>query len=516
MFEPIVKEIPSYQNPILPCDFSDPDAIRVGEDYYMISSSFTYIPGVPVLHSKDLVHWERVGYCVREIPYERYRKPVHGCGTWAPALRYHEGRFYVFIPMPDEGIFVTTAENPAGEWTPLRCIKEACGWIDPCPLWDEDGNVYMAHAFANSRCGIKHKIQMSKLDPQTLEVIEDGPIVFDGFQTQPTAEGPKMYKRNGWYYIFIPAGGVENGWQTVLRSRSIYGPYEEKIVLHQGNTDINGPHQGAWVDTPEGTDWFVHFQDAGTRGRIIHLQPMCWRGDWPFIGQEQNGDGIGEPVRRWPLPAAQKYDARLLYSDSFAKGEPGLQWQWQGNPSEDWLENVRDEGLAMRICPLSKGASNLLWHMPNVLSQMLPAADFCVSVEADLQNASEGTAMGLTLLGLDYSFAEVRREKHGLQISAGHGQADSTAWDAQAAEYVDETIALSNGAVVLLAEITEGKWVRYSVEENGKARQLAKPFMLKECVWTGARLGLFARAYSEEAQGTALFCNFKVTVEKEG
>ena len=222
-----------YQNPVLPMDFSDPDAIRVGEDYYLISSSFTYLPGVPVLHSKDLVHWERIGNCVERLPFDRYAQPAHGCGTWAPALRYHAGRFYAFIPLPDEGIFYTEATDPAGPWSALHCVKSASGWIDPCPLWDDDGSVYMAHAFAKSRCGIKHKIQLSRLDPETLEVVEDGPIVFDGTLSQPTAEGPKMYKRNGWYYIFIPAGGVEYGWQTVLRARNVYGPYEEKIVMHQ-------------------------------------------------------------------------------------------------------------------------------------------------------------------------------------------------------------------------------------------------------------------------------------------
>lgn len=250
-----------YQNPVLPMDFSDPDAIRVGEDYYLISSSFTYLPGVPVLHSKDLVHWERIGNCVERLPFDRYAQPAHGCGTWAPALRYHVGRFYAFIPLPDEGIFYTEATDPAGPWSALHCVKSASGWIDPCPLWDDDGSVYMAHAFAKSRCGIKHKIQLSRLDPETLEVVEDGPIVFDGTLSQPTAEGPKMYKRNGWYYIFIPAGGVEYGWQTVLRARNVYGPYEEKIVMHQGASSINGPHQGAWVTAPDGSDWFLHFQD---------------------------------------------------------------------------------------------------------------------------------------------------------------------------------------------------------------------------------------------------------------
>ena len=284
----------NYQNPILPMDFSDPDAVRVGEDYYLISSSFTYLPGVPVLHSKDLVHWERIGNCVERLPFDRYAQPAHGCGTWAPALRYHAGRFYAFIPLPDEGIFYTEATDPAGPWSALHCVKSASGWIDPCPLWDDDGSVYMAHAFAKSRCGIKHKIQLSRLDPETLEVVEDGPIVFDGTLSQPTAEGPKMYKRNGWYYIFIPAGGVEYGWQTVLRARNVYGPYEEKIVMHQGASSINGPHQGAWVTAPDGSDWFLHFQDRFELGRVVHLQPMCWHSDWPFIGLEQNGDGIGD------------------------------------------------------------------------------------------------------------------------------------------------------------------------------------------------------------------------------
>uniref|UniRef100_UPI0040290B67 glycoside hydrolase 43 family protein n=1 Tax=Gemmiger formicilis TaxID=745368 RepID=UPI0040290B67 len=262
----------NYQNPVLPMDFSDPDAVRVGEDYYLISSSFTYLPGVPVLHSRDLVHWERIGNCVERLPFDRYAEPAHGCGTWAPSLRWHDGRFYAFIPLPDEGIFYTTATDPRGPWSELHCVKEASGWIDPCPLWDDDGSVYMAHAFANSRCGIKHKIQLSKLNPETLEVIDDGPIVFDGTLTQPTAEGPKMYKRDGWYYIFIPAGGVEYGWQTVLRSRNVLGPYEDRIVMHQGNAKTNGPHQGAWVDDPQGNDWFLHFQDRFELGRVVHLQ----------------------------------------------------------------------------------------------------------------------------------------------------------------------------------------------------------------------------------------------------
>lgn len=216
----------NYRNPVLYMDYSDPDVIRVGEDYYMVASSFTYLPGVPLLHSRDLIHWEQLAWCVEKLPFARYDLPAHGCGTWAPAIRYHDGMFYVFIPLPDEGIFVTTAKNPAGPWSELHCIKQACGWIDPCPFWDDDGSAYMAHAYAKSRCGIKHRIDVCRMAPDASRLLDDGVEVFNNELMHPTMEGPKFYKRNGWYYIFAPAGGVGTGWQVALRSRSPLGPYE--------------------------------------------------------------------------------------------------------------------------------------------------------------------------------------------------------------------------------------------------------------------------------------------------
>lgn len=222
-------------------DFSDPDAIRVGggllPDLFQL-----YLPaGVRCCTAKILSTGSASATAWSVCRLTAMPSPPMAAGTWAPALRYHAGRFYAFIPLPDEGIFYTEATDPRRplECAALRKIRQR--WIDPCPLWDDDGSVYMAHAFAKSRCGIKHKIQLSRLDPETLEVVEDGPIVFDGTLSQPTAEGPKMYKRNGWYYIFIPAGGVEYGWQTVLRARNVYGPYEEKIVMHQGPAPSTAP-----------------------------------------------------------------------------------------------------------------------------------------------------------------------------------------------------------------------------------------------------------------------------------
>ena len=159
-------------------------------------------------------------------------------------------------------------------------------------------------------------------------------MVFDGHDAHPTVEGPKFYKRNGFYYIFAPAGGVPTGWQLVLRSKNIYGPYEEKIVLAQGNTTVNGPHQGAWVDTQTGEDWFLHFQDKGAYGRIVHLQPMIWKNDFPVIGVDKDGDGTGEPVLTYKKPNVGKtYPIETPPdSDEFDDAKLGLQWQWHANP----------------------------------------------------------------------------------------------------------------------------------------------------------------------------------------
>ena len=236
----------TYSNPILFSDYSDPDVIRAGDDFFMTASSFSNVPGLPILHSRDLVHWKVINYALPRIPEFRYENPVHGCGVWAPAIRQHGGKFYIYFPMPDEGIYVTTADDPAGEWSDPVNIRPGAGWIDPCPLWDDDGRAYLVNALAGSRAHRKSVLNISEMAPDGMSLISGPELVFDGEATgNPTVEGPKLYKRGGWYYIFAPAGSVKQGWQLVLRSRNIYGPYEYRTVLHQGNTKVNGPHQGA-------------------------------------------------------------------------------------------------------------------------------------------------------------------------------------------------------------------------------------------------------------------------------
>ena len=206
----------TYTNPIIQADYSDPDAIRVGDDYYMTSSSFSHFPGLPILHSKDLVNWKIISHAVSNYPLPEFNSVQHGNGIWAPAIRFHKGEFYIYFGDPDNGVFMTKAKDPRGPWEPLQLIRKAKGWIDTCPFWDEDGNAYLVHAWARSRSGIKHIITVNKMSADGKTILDDGVKVFCDSVNHNTMEGPKVYKRNGFYYIFAPAGGVKPGWQTIL------------------------------------------------------------------------------------------------------------------------------------------------------------------------------------------------------------------------------------------------------------------------------------------------------------
>ena len=344
----------NYRNPILYADYSDPDVIRVGEDYFMVSSSFSNSPALPILHSKDLVNWKVVNYCLKHIPEFRYNNPLHGCGVWAPSIRYHEGTYYVCFPMPDEGIYMTTTKDPFGEWSEPVNIRPGAGWIDPCPFWDDDGNAYLVAGVAKSRIGYKSVLHIVRMRPDGMGIFGDEVKIFDGNENdQITIEGPKMYKRNGYYYIFAPAGGVKTGWQTILRSKNPFGPYEYKVVLRQGDSPVNGPHQGAWVDTITGEDWFLHFQDVYAAGRITHLQPMHWENDWPIIGVNKEGNDYGEPVMQYVKPNIGKTAEEFKDTDKYPVCEPDttdefdtdkmmLQWQWNSNYDDSWYVTKTD------------------------------------------------------------------------------------------------------------------------------------------------------------------------------
>jgi len=370
----------SFTNPILPYDYSDPDVCRVGDMYLMTSSSFNNVPGLQILASKDMVHWEIVDAAIRyRLPGYEEGDKVTGNFVWAPSIREHDGRLYIFYGDPDRGIYCVRSKRLAVsgerlavdfplEWEDPVLVIAAKGYIDPCPLWDEDGRVWLCHGVAGSRFGLKSVLMMAELNADALSVKVPSRIIFDGHAEHPTCEGPKLYKRNGYYYIMHPAGGVATGWQVVQRSKHIYGPYELKVTLSQGKTAVNGPHQGGWVETPEGAHWFVHFQDVGVAGRIVHLQPMKWENDWPVMGNN------GEPVSGYGLVVTGKPSyAHFAHRDEFDKGELGLDWQWAGGRVKPQWFFCDAANSQLRLYSAPREADEFI---PNMLLQKIPAVAF--------------------------------------------------------------------------------------------------------------------------------------------
>jgi beta-xylosidase len=482
----------TFRNPVIYADYSDPDVIRAGRYFYLVSSSFVSTPALPILRSPDLVNWQIIGHVSQNLPAPVFDAPQHGKGVWAPSLREHAGRFYVFYGDPDHGIFMSSASSPEGPWAPLHLVREAKGWIDPCPLWDDDGQAYLVHAWAKSRTGFNGVLTVCRMSPDGQRILDEGRPVFEGKERHPTIEGPKFYKRNGCYYIFAPAGGVATGWQVVLRSKHPFGPYEDRIVLQQGKTAINGPHQGGWVDTAAGQSWFVHFQDAGLQGRVVHLQPMMWHGDWPVIGNDPDGDGAGEPVAggRKPdigTPAAIEVPQT---GDEFDTPALGLQWQWAANHQRQWWNlEARRGWLRLNAVPNAVKPFRL-WEVPNLLLQKFPAPVFRASARIDFHLMAASGLAGMVVFGMDYSYLALFASDDGRLYSVR-----STCKGAdQGGKALDEATALvgAQGPVELQLEVAEGGVCRFSLSTDGKAfKEIGNAFTARKGAWVGARIGLF-------------------------
>lgn len=481
----------TYKNPVLHADYSDPDVVRVGSDFYMTASSFHAAPGLPILHSRDLVNWQIIAYALpQQAPLDHFSSVQHGNGVWAPSIRYHKGKFYIYYPDPDHGIYLTTANHPAGPWSTPVMVAAGKGLIDPCPLWDDDGKVYLVHAYAGSRAGIKSILVIKQMNPEGTKVIDQGVMVYDGHGIDPTVEGPKFYKRNGYYYIFAPAGGVSTGWQLVLRSKQLYGPYERKVVMDQGNSNINGPHQGAWVNTPSGEDWFLHFQDKEAYGRVVHLQPMQWKNDWPVIGSDADGDGKGEPVLVYKKPRTNTKEAKRTPpdSDEFNGTRWGLQWQWQANPVATWGMMHTAAGhlrLFSHIAP-----SQNLWHAPNLFMQKIPAPAFTVTTKLRFtpHPQLEQERAGMVMLGTSYAGMAVERK--GTALTLYSFEAEQA--DKGGEERRKDLAALSVSWFYLRMEVKDGAVCSFSYSLDGVSFvDAGVNFTAKPGKWVGAKMGLF-------------------------
>lgn len=480
----------TYNNPVIHADYSDPDVIRVDEDYFMVSSSFNNIPGLPILHSRDLVHWELTAHALQEqLPADIFDTVQHGNGVWAPTIRYHNNIFHIFYPDPEHGIFVTRSAVITGPWTVPALVQAGRGLIDPCPLWDTDGKVYLIHAYEGSRAGIKGILVIKEMNGYADKITGPAVIVYDGHETDPVVEGPKIYKRNNYYYIFAPAGGVPSGWQIVLRSENIYGPYERKIVLQQGGTQVNGPHQGAWIETSQQENWFIHFQDKYAYGRVVHLEPMYWKDDWPVIGKLNKQTGIGEPVLHHKKPLVNipvKGGAPAMLDDF--EGSPGLQWQWPANAQPEWMALHPGGGLRLVCIATAHGAKNR-WMQPNLLLQKFPAESFTVTTKIAFEPAHLHDRVGCMVFGTDYAFLSLVKTAEGNYLTYNH----CFSADQGHVEHERKLMKTKAGSIYFKVCVLPGAGCYFSYSEDGEHfTQVDAAFEAKAGKWVGARIGLFA------------------------
>jgi beta-xylosidase len=419
--------------------------------------------------------------------------------VWAPAIRHHAGKFWIYYPDPDFGIYVVTAADPRGPWSAPVLVKGGRGLIDPCPLWDDDGRVYLIHGWAASRANVKNVLTLLELNAEGTKVIDDFGYVINGDKLSgyTTLEGPKLYKRNGWYYVFAPAGGVGTGWQSVFRAKNIRGPYEDRIVLAQGKSPVNGPHQGALVDTTNGESWFIHFQDKDAYGRIVHLEPVKWVDDWPLMGTGvETGVEKGEPVPVHQKPrirpgAAVAVAGFLMVpstNDEFDSPTLGLQWQWQANPGADWFSLTAKPG-SLRLFAQPEPKPGNLYDAPNLLMQKFPAPGFTVTTKLGFTPRADGDSAGLIVFGYDYAWIGLKR------INGSPAVVLAVRKEAVKGEPQQETIVPGAvaGPLWLRVTVRDGGRCRFSCSRDGeKFIPVGGEFAAAAGRWVGAKVGLFA------------------------
>jgi len=478
-----------YQNPIIKSDYSDPDVIRVDDNYYMIASSFNHTPCIPILKSKNLVDWKLISYMWDKLPFDTYNDVKHGCGVWAPSIRYHNNKFYALIPFPDEGIFVSETEDIEGKWSEPRLLIKGPGIEDPCPIWVDD-KCYLVVGFVKSRIGFNSMLAIYEVAPDLTRQLTDYKIVFDGHNIAPTVEGPKFHYRNGFFYILAPCGSVKTGWQIALRSKNIYGPYEMKIILMQNDSKINGPHQGALIDLPNDEWAFIHFTDQGPYGRVICLEPAKWIDDWPICGLVKDKMLAGTAVEKHSYILNIKSNYKILDSDDFKDNKLSLMWQCPANIKNNFFKF--DNGIILNAINGDIKPLNLL---PNSLLTKILYPSFEVETKAHLY-LDELDEAGLCYMGLNYSYITIKRIDNKLHLLIKKGTFDNEEDEVIYDELYDKDEIIFN-----LKYIEPNK---YYLGFNGN--YLNFEFAAAPGKWIGGKYGIYAKGIKN---GYAKFEYFK-------
>jgi beta-xylosidase len=388
----------TYTNPVIAADFPDPDVILVDDTYYMVNTTMFIFPGVTVLKSKDLVNWE---YCSNAVPrfdfspcYNLDGCARYGHGQWATSLKYHDGKYYLLFITLDEGGFLCSATKPEGPWQIKKLPK---GFYDPGLFFDDDGRIYVAHGYS--------EIHMTELDKDFAPITGDSLIIKGDIRRG--LEGTHVYKINGYYYLYCTYGGLD-GIQVAFRSKNIYGPYEEKVVMSEKTHGPNfGIHQGALIRTQTGEWWTMLFVDSGPFGRFPSLQPVTWVDGWPMVGV----DGHAVVTHKKP-DVGGSYPVKVLpTSDEFDTKTLGMQWGWNHDPEPTkWSLTEKPGYLRLEtaevVDSLQKARNTLTQRMFAYYSDTLASI---ATTKMDFGTMGEGDIAGLAIFQDPYAYLGIKK-----------------------------------------------------------------------------------------------------------
>lgn len=498
----------TFTNPLFYEEFSDPDMIRVGDDFYLTGTTMHAMPGLPILRSRDLVNWRFVAYAMDRLDLgPRFRlengQQIYGQGIWAPSFRHHDGVFYIFSNVNGQTTQVFRATSPAGPWTrtPMKVSLH-----DLSVLFDDDGKVYVVWGY--------DEIQLARLNDQLTDIVPGTQRVIIP-KGSGMGEGAHFYKIDGKYYI---TSAVWDGPMRLAAARADRpeGPYEvnraisidEDFGLAQGNrldgdrirpgdpTSRGGLslHQGGVIQTPTGEWWGYSMMDYNALGRLTALSPVTWKDGWPYFGLPGNP---GRTPRTWVKPKtghAEPISAPYARNDDFSAPELKPIWQWNHVPADDkWSLAERRGFLRLHTQPAAS-----FWEARNTLTQRAIGPLSSPVVRIDPAGLRPGDVAGLALLSKPYAWIGVERDDQGLSFT-------------QFNDYAGQTVhaPAPAGPVWLRADsdfLTEKARFSYSTDGE-RFTSLGAPFdmVFQLKTFQGVRYSLFAYNQAGRAGGYADF-----------